>query len=281
MTTQVQPQDKSVTANGLKLHYLDWGTTGKPIMLLLHRLRGHAHSWDSFSEPMCRDYHVLALDQRGRGDSDWAPDGNYGPAEPYVEDLAGFCEALKLESFILAGHSLGGRNAIAFTARYPEKVDRLIAADSGHRLDPEANGRNRVRQELIGAPEEFDTFEDVYRHLRPENSLPPEEVLRRRLKYQTKTLPNGKIGWRYDRAIRDSTRQDTSRPSAPLTEEWKKIKCPILLVRGIDSDFVTPRVAKEMLDTNPNATMVELSGGHMVMEDSPDDFLTEVRGWLT
>jgi pimeloyl-ACP methyl ester carboxylesterase len=281
MTTQVQPQDKSVVANGLKLHYLDWGTLGKPVMVLLHGLRGHAHSWDSFSEPMCRDYHVLALDQRGRGDSDWAPDGNYGPAQPYVEDLAGFCEALKLESLILAGHSLGGRNGIAFASSYPEKVKRLITVDSGHRLDPESNGRNRVQQELIGVPEEFDTFEDVYRHLRPENPLPPEDVLRRRLKYQTKELPNGKIGWRYDRAIRDLNRQGTSRLNAPLTEEWKKITCPILLVRGADSDFVSPSIAREMLDMNPNATMVELSGGHMVMEDNPDDFLAQVQRWLT
>jgi len=98
MTIRVQPQDKTVTANGLKLHYLDWGTAGKTTIVLLHGLRGHPHSWDSFSEVMCKDYHVLALDQRGRGDSDWAKDGNY-TTEAYVTDLAGFCEVLKLDSF--------------------------------------------------------------------------------------------------------------------------------------------------------------------------------------
>ncbi len=89
MTTQVQPQDKTVTVNGLKLHYLDWGAEGKPMMVLLHGLRGHAHSWDDVSMAMCQEYHVLALDQRGRGETDWAKDGAYDTPD-YVADLVGF-----------------------------------------------------------------------------------------------------------------------------------------------------------------------------------------------
>ena len=65
MATQFRPQDKTVTANGLKLHYLDWGMVGRPAMVLLHGLRGHAHSWDDFSAAMCREYRVLALDPAG------------------------------------------------------------------------------------------------------------------------------------------------------------------------------------------------------------------------
>ncbi|MCH7891434.1 MAG: hypothetical protein IH921_08025, partial [Gemmatimonadetes bacterium] len=92
MTTKVQPQDKTVTANGLKLHYLDWGGAGQTTMVLLHGLRGHAHSWDDFSLAACQDFHVLALDQRGRGDSDWAKDGDY-TTPAYVADLAAFAPA--------------------------------------------------------------------------------------------------------------------------------------------------------------------------------------------
>ena len=79
MTTQVKPQSKTVSANGHTLHYLDWGNVGKPVALLVHGLRGHAHSWDDVSAALCDDFHVLALDQRGRGDSDWAKDGDYTP----------------------------------------------------------------------------------------------------------------------------------------------------------------------------------------------------------
>src|SRR5438132_13217048 len=83
MALQVQPQDKTVMANGLKLHYLDWGVADNPPLVLLHGLRGHAHAWDDFSAAVCEDYNVLALDQRGRGDSEWAKDGFYR-TEPYV-----------------------------------------------------------------------------------------------------------------------------------------------------------------------------------------------------
>ena len=93
MATSVQPKDKTVNVNGINLHYLDWGAEGKPTVLLLHGLRGHCHSWDDVSAEFCRDYHVLALDQRGRGESDWAPGGDYS-SQSFVADLEGFCQAV-------------------------------------------------------------------------------------------------------------------------------------------------------------------------------------------
>ena len=77
MTTQVKYQDRTVTANGLKIHYLEWGDPSAPALVALHGLRGHGHTWDSFSEPLSSQYHIFALDQRGRGETDWAPDGQY------------------------------------------------------------------------------------------------------------------------------------------------------------------------------------------------------------
>ena len=149
MTTKVQPQDKTVTANGLKLHYLDWGGAGQATMVLLHGLRGHAHSWDDFSLAACQDFHVLALDQRGRGDSDWAKDGDY-TTDAYVADLAAFCDVLSLDSFVLVGHSMGGRNSMTFGGRYPEKLQKLVVVDVGPEGDPRGgqritNERNRKR----------------------------------------------------------------------------------------------------------------------------------------
>ena len=79
MTTQVQPIDKTVSVNGLKLNYLDWGNEGAPDMVLVHGLRGHRHSWDDFSSLVCKDFHVMALDQRGRGESDWARTATTAP----------------------------------------------------------------------------------------------------------------------------------------------------------------------------------------------------------
>jgi pimeloyl-ACP methyl ester carboxylesterase len=277
MALQVQPQDKTVTANGLRLHYLDWGAAGNPPMVLLHGLRGHAHSWDDFSAAMCEDYHILALDQRGRGDSEWARDGVY-TTEAYVADLLGFSTALGLASFVLVGHSMGGRNGMAFSARYPDKVQKLVVVD----IAPggASPGGTRIRQEILAVPEEFDSFDAVVDYMSKQNRYAAPEVLRRRLLYATKPLPNGKIGWRYDRAIRAQWRQG---PSAPedLWPAWGRITCPTLIVRGADSDILSPEAAQQMLATLPLASEVEIPRAtHMVFEDNPEAFLAAVRPFL-
>ena len=187
-------------------------------MLLLHGLRGHAHSWDDFSAAMCQDYHVLALDQRGRGDSDWATDGDYS-TDAFVIDLTGFCEALKLESLILVGHSMGGRNSMAFAARHANVLRKLVVVDIGPVIDP--RGGKRITNEIIAVPEEFDSFEAVVEYMSKQNRFAPDRVLRRRLQYATKPLPNGKIGWRYDIAVRDQRRDGTAGPAMDLSPMLK------------------------------------------------------------
>jgi pimeloyl-ACP methyl ester carboxylesterase len=279
MTTHVHPKDKTIPVNGLKLHYLDWGTAGRPVMVLLHGLRGHAHAWDDVSAAFCQQYHVLALDQRGRGDSGWAADGDYS-MKAYVEDLASFCGVLNLAPFILVGHSMGGRNSMTFAAQYPQQVQRLIIVDVGPALDP--RGAERIRREILTVPEEFDSFDAVVAYMSKENRYASDTVLRRRLQYATKTLPNGKIGWRYDRAIREQQRQGTAAPAEDLWPQLPKITCPTLIVRGADTDLLSLDVARQMVETLPKAQLVEVQrAGHMVFEDNPQDFIAVVSQFLS
>ena len=158
MTTQVKYQDRTVTANGLKIHYLEWGDPSAPPLVALHGLRGHGHTWDSFSEPLSSQYHIFALDQRGRGDTDWAPDGQY-TGDAFVADFEGFVDALGLDNFVLMGHSMGGRNSMLYAGKHPEKVRKLILVDIGPEGDP--RGGARIRSEMINAKEEYDSFEQL------------------------------------------------------------------------------------------------------------------------
>jgi pimeloyl-ACP methyl ester carboxylesterase len=278
MTTKGQPQDKTISINGLKLHYLDWGRAAKPPIVLLHGLRGHAHSWDDVSEAMCLDYQVIALDQRGRGDSDWARDGDYStPA--FVSDLAALVDALNLDAFILMGHSMGGRNSMAFAAKYPNRVRKLVIVDIGPTIDP--SGNTRIKEEIDAMPETFDSFEAVVEYTSKQNRYASDAVLRRRLRYATKELPNGNIGWRYDVAIREQRRQGTGAPPVDLWPALPKIACPTLIVRGKETDLLSPEVAQKMVEAMPNAVVVEIErAGHMVFEDNPQDFNTAVGAWL-
>ena len=278
MTTQVKPQDKTVMANGMKLHYLDWGTVGKPTMVLIHGLRGHAHAWDDFSAAVCQNYHVLALDQRGRGDSDWAKDGDY-TTDAYIADLAGFCEELKLDPFILVGHSMGGRNAMTFAAQYPDRIQKLVVVDMGPTLNPE--GGKRISDEMKAVPEEFDSLDSVVEYMAKGNRFASDRVMRRRLLYATRELSGGKIGWRYDLAIREARRQGTVPPSADLWPVIVNITSPTLIVRGAESDILPRETVDRMVKEMPDARMVEVSkAGHMVFEDNPDEFLTAVQKFI-
>ncbi|MCY4366077.1 MAG: alpha/beta hydrolase [Chloroflexi bacterium] len=278
MTTQVQPQSKTVSANGHTLHYLDWGNVGKPVALLVHGLRGHAHSWDDVSAALCDDFQVLALDQRGRGDSDWAKDGDY-TTSAYVADLAGFVEALGLDKFVLVGHSMGGRNSMAYAGQNPDRLEKLVIVDVGPVLD--SRGSNRIADEIRNVPEEFDSFEDVFNYQNAQNRFASEEVMRRRVQYSTKELPNGKIGWKYDAVIREQRRNNTVPPADDLWPSLPKITCPSLIVRGAETDLLASDTAQQMLETIPNSQMVEIpQAGHMVFEDNPADFIAAVKEFL-
>lgn len=271
-------QDKFVMANGLRLHYLDWGTAGKPPLVLLHGLRGHAHAWEDVAAAFCGDSHVLALDQRGRGDSDWAPDGQY-TTEVYVSDLVAVADALRLPPFVLVGHSMGGRNGILFAANHPARLTALVIVDIGPETDP--RGTSRMAAEFRNAPEEFESLEALVAASQAANPRAPEAVLRRRLQYQTKPLPNGKLGWRYDKLIRDQWQAGT-RPAGPdLWSAAAKIRCPTLVLRGAETDIFPIEVAKRMLDVIPSSRLAEIpNAGHMTFEENAADSIAAIGAFL-
>ena len=278
MTTQVQPTSKTLTANGINIHYLEWGAEGAPPLVLLHGLRGHAHVWEDVAEALCGDFHVYALDQRGRGDTDHAPGGDYS-TDAFVADLAGFVDAMGLEKFVLFGHSMGGRNSMAFAGQYPERLEALCVVDIGPKIEPA--GGNRITEELRSLPPQFDNFEDALAHVQTGNRFASESVMRRRLGGQTRTTEDGKIGWKFDPAIREQRINGTAAPAADLWPALERITCPTLVVRGTETDLLTRETAQQMIDTLAQGSLVEIErAGHMVFEDNPADFIAGVKDWL-
>ena len=278
MATSVQPKDKTVNVNGINLHYLDWGNEGKPKVLLLHGLRGHSHSWDDVSAEFSQDFNILALDQRGRGESDWAPGGDYS-SESFVADLEGFCDAVGFDSFILIGHSMGGRNSMAFAGNNADKIEKLVIIDIGPDIDPK--GSARMTQEIKDVPEEFDSFEDVFAYQSKQNRFCSEPVLRRRLTYATKELPNGKFGWRYDLEIREQRRNNSGAKQPDLWLNLPGIKCPVLIVRGSETDTLGLETAEKMVEVLPNGKLVHVErAAHMVFEENPEGFIAALHDFL-
>src|SRR6185503_2429319 len=132
----LQPIDRSFSVKGLRLHLLEWGGEGRTPLLLLHGFTGHAHAWDTLAIALQPHFHVLALDQRGHGDSD--PADVYNPVVAY-DDLTGVLEQLSITSLVMVGLSMGGRNAMYFTAQRPTAVQKLVVVDIGPEISAKAS----------------------------------------------------------------------------------------------------------------------------------------------
>jgi pimeloyl-ACP methyl ester carboxylesterase len=270
--------DRTITLRGLRFHYVDWGQAAAPPVVFLHGITGHARTWDDEARLLAERYRVLVLDQRGHGDSDPAPDGDYSDGA-LLADLVAFADALGLRRCTLVALSLGGRVAINFAGTQPERVERLMIVDIGPEIEPV--GRARVGALMAGAPERFESVEDAITHMRANAPLYTESMLRHRAQHAVRPLPDGGFTWKYDRALREAIRQGRMRVPADLWAQWRAITCPTLLVRGALSDILSDETAKRMVDELPGARLVVVPGaGHTVPGDQPAAFQSLLREFL-
>lgn len=277
-TTETLVTDRTVTLNGLRFHYRDWGNDDAKALVCLHGFTGHARTWDTFAMAMRDRYHVLALDQRGHGETEWATD--YAP-ERRVEDMEAFVEALKLDKFILLGLSMGGRAAFMYAAKHPEKVERLVIVD----IAPESDtaGSRRIAQG-VSANDVFDDPEEAVAAARRANPRPPDSELRHRVLNNLIQRPDGKWTFRYDVALRNGSGARTTPTAADIAAAWTSlanITCPTLVVHGVDSDILSPENAKRMEQTIPNCRVINVKdSGHSVPLDNPAGFIEAVKTFL-
>jgi non-heme chloroperoxidase len=118
-----------ITANDVKLHYLDWGGRGDTL-LFLHGLGDTAHIFDDLAPNFTNQFRVLGLTARGHGRSEKPPTGY--DTGTLVEDLRQFLDAVKVERVILAGHSIAGDQLTRFAAVHPARVIKLVYLDAAH-----------------------------------------------------------------------------------------------------------------------------------------------------
>ena len=269
-------QDHTLTLGEMNFHYLDWGTAGKPPFVFLHGGAQTAHSWDDFAPVVRNDYHVYALDQRGHGDSDWAADGDYHRTT-HCKDIAAFVSSLDIGPHLLVGLSMGGINSITYTARYPERVRALIIVDVGPEI--ETKGRENI-QDFVSGVDELDTFEAFVERAHKFNPRRSLDNLRQRLSHNLKQQPNGKWTWKFDQTRRRDGAQAGLNPEE-LWQDVRKIQCPTLIIRGGESDILSPQAAERLHAVIPNSRLSVVTGtGHSVMGDNPDGFAQAVQEFL-
>jgi esterase len=265
-------QDKFITLNGLRIHYLDWGSDGKTPFIMLHGISRVAHQFDHIAPDFRNDYHVMAIDMRGHGDSAWSPEGAY-LVEDYVKDLEAFVEQLKLRNLVLLGNSTGGRVVQVYAGLHPDRVARLIAEDVGpERPNEIASAFTRqVQQEANGWASE----NELLASLEKSNSRVPEEILRSYAHFGTKQRDDGRIVWKRDPNLAKGF---------IATELWRfvrQIQCPTIYILGGASRIVPPETQQQLKQTLSNVRIVVMPGlGHYPDQESTQDFLRIVQSFL-
>ncbi len=271
-------QDELIEMRGLRFHYRDWPAQkpGASDLVLLHGFTGHARSWDAFAEAMTDRYRVLALDQRGHGETAWASADAYGAGE-MVDDLAAFVGALGLKGFSLLGLSMGGNVAIHYGGRGPKELAALVIVD----IAPEIVTAGAARiQTGVRATDVFASRDEAFAAARRGNPVPPEAHHRHRVDHSLMRTEDGRWTWRYDRALR-APGTVRARDTEAGWRAVANIAVPTLVIRGENSDILSPELAKRMLDSNPTLRMTTVAGsGHSVPLDKPDGFLAACREFL-
>jgi pimeloyl-ACP methyl ester carboxylesterase len=284
------PTSRIYFSQRLRLHYVDWGNVGAPPLVLVHGGRDHCRNWDWVAAELRRDWHVIAPDLRGHGDSEWSKDGTYSLAG-YIYDLAQLIDQQKLAPVTLIAHSLGGNIALRYSGLYPESVEKLIAIEG---LGPSpkmlaeryATGfADRMRawieeqRGLAGRmPRRYATIEDAWRRMQEENKHLSPEQARHLTQHGVNQNEDGTYSWKFDNYVRSWLPYDM--PAADVEGLWARIACPTLLVYGKESWASNPAEdgrAKHF----KNAEVVAFEGaGHWVHHDKLAEFLTLTRRFL-
>jgi len=259
--------------NGLELHGLEWGEPGRPALCLLHGGAAHAHWFDGVASAFADRFHVLSLDQRGHGESQWASPPAYA-TENFASDLVGVMEGMGWSTMAIAGHSMGGHNAMAFSAWHPERVAALAILDARPAIPPErlTNMHERGRR----APRHHATEELALRSFRllPKETNAAPELLAH---VGRKGLVKREAGWvyRFDPACYSRREPHDAWPLLP------RITAPTLVVRAELSPILTSEMAERMLTLIPDAAVAIVPAAyHHLTLDAPDAFNAELARFL-
>jgi pimeloyl-ACP methyl ester carboxylesterase len=289
-TEIIGPSSNFYISQRLRLHYVDWGNESAPPLLLVHGGRDHARSFDWVARELRRDYHVIAPDLRGHGDSAWAIGGMYSISD-FVLDLTQLVEALELGPLTVIAHSLGGSVALQLAGVYPERVRKLVAIE-GLGPPPEMLERwvgmpawKRLRnwietmQSLAGRlPRRYGSIEDAARRMQEANPFLSEGQARHLTIHGVARNEDRTFSWKFDNYVRAIAPHRIDMEE--LKALWGRIECPTLLVRGSESWASDPEEDGRIAAFR-NARRVNIAGaGHWVHHDRLDEFLRVVREFL-
>lgn len=264
---------------GRRLAYFQWGAPSNPRTLIcVHGLTRNARDFDHLATALEGDYRVVCPDVAGRGDSDWLADKDAYGLELYCRDLLALIGHLEVEAVDWLGTSMGGMIGMALAARADSPVRRLVLNDVGPFIPKAA--LERIGGYVGGDPAFADFAEAearIRRVLAPFGPLTDDQW--RHLTAHGIEQRNGALRLRYDPAIaRPFERGPLA--DADLWALWDAVACPVLVLRGAETDLLLAQTVEEMKTRGPGADAVEIPGvGHAPALMASCQIAT-IRDWL-
>jgi pimeloyl-ACP methyl ester carboxylesterase len=264
------------TLNGLTLHYLLWGSGPQPPILLLHAATGQAAEFEPLAVELAQNRRVFALDLRGHGASDWAPDGDYSLGA-YLGDLDAFLSYLELDGIWLLGSSLGAGIAIAAAARRPERAARLLLDDQPPELPP-AHMIAPFLKTLETLDRPFASPAEAMAARARVTGLRQSEQLLATTVANLRRDAEGAFRWRWDPEIL----RVFARGSVDLWPDFGRLTADTLCLRGANSRLLTRASWQRMQAMRPDLAYLEVPlAAHTVAVTAPTAFGSIVLDWAT
>ena len=249
------------------LHYKELGE-GKPLVIL-HGLFGTSDNWQTHAKKLGEYYRVILVDQRNHGHSPWSEDFTY---EHLADDLERLILHLGIDQFTLIGHSMGGKTAMYYSQKYPNRLEKMVVVDIGIKRYP------MHHNEIIKGIKSLDLTTISSRSAAEQAMLPFVDSygVRQFLLKNLYWIEKGKLAWRMNVDVLEREMEEILAP-IPTIEVWT----PTLFLRGAMSNYILDEDWDAIEEVFPDATLETIeNAGHWVHSEQPDEFIEKVLGFI-
>lgn len=256
-----------------RMAYREWGDPANPkVLLCVHALTRNCRDFDFLARALAADYRVVCPDVAGRGRSEWLRVADDYALPVYANDMITLIARLDVAAVDWVGVSMGGLIGIVIAAQPGSPIQRMVLSDVGPLITAQAIQRIG---DYVGKAPKFWAIEDVEQYIRlvaaPFGRL-SDAQWRHLAQHAVRPAPDGGLEINYDPAIAEPFRKSfvDSGADIDLWPIYDAVTCPLLLLRGAESDLLTHATAVEMTCRGPRAQLVEIAGvGHapMMLDD--------------
>lgn len=285
------PTSHTYYSQRLRLHYVDWGNADAPPLILLHGGQDHCRNWDWIARELHHDWHIIAPDLRGHGDSAWSRDGYYS-FDAYLCDLFQLIDQKKLAPATIVAHSMGGTIAMRYAALYPENVSKLVLIE-GLGVDPEQIDKRQMRpyrekmhewiayrQSLAArTPRRYASIEEAVARMQEKNPHLTATQARHLTVHGVSQNEDGTYSWKFDNYCRSLSPMDIN--EAQIRELIGMIRCPTLLAWGRESFMQSPQDNGRLGHFRDAQIVHYEKAGHWLHHDQLEKFLADLQSFLT